>query len=158
MNAFELSWMDVAARLAAAVLFGLVVGYEREIDRQDAGARTHMLLSLGAAVFGTTSVGAFHSFIGAETGVQFDPSRIASYVVAGIGFLCGGTIYKTEEKVRGLTTAASLWTVAAVGLASGLGFWQAAVIGTALALVILLAERPLQALAHRKERRPSGDD
>lgn len=149
MDAAELTWLDVGLRLGAAVLFGLVVGFEREVDGHDAGARTHMLLSLGAALFGAMSVGAFTSFLGAEGGVQFDPSRIASYVVAGVGFLCGGTILKTEQRVRGLTTAASLWAVAAVGLASGLGFWSAAVLGTILALLILLVERPLRSLARR---------
>lgn len=151
-----LSLAETALRLGVASVFGAVIGLEREIDGHDAGVRTHMLLALGAAVFGALSVGAFESFLGPRnsTDVSYDPSRIASYVAAGIGFLGGGVIMKRDEGVKGLTTAASLWVVSAVGLAAGLGFWPAATVGSAIALVVLVAERPLRRfLSARQDRR-----
>jgi putative Mg2+ transporter-C (MgtC) family protein len=148
---FNLSWGETALRLVAGAGFGGVLGIEREWRGHEAGARTHMLLALGAALFGVLSVGAFGGFFAqrASTDVSMDPTRIASYVAAGIGFLGAGTIMKEGDRVRGLTTAASLWAVAAVGLASGLGFWPGAVIASAIALVTLLAERPLRAMTRR---------
>src|SRR3954468_10214820 len=119
----HLSTLVVIGRLAAATGLGLLPGIERELDGHEAGMRTHALLALGAALFGTISVGAFDEFIGSSaSNVSFDPSRVASYVVAGVGFLCAGTILKrdNEAKVKGLTTAASLWVAAAAGLAAGL--------------------------------------
>ncbi|HEY2333002.1 MAG TPA: MgtC/SapB family protein [Acidimicrobiales bacterium] len=147
----DLSWADVTLRLVAALAFGGVVGFEREVDGHEAGIRTHMLLALGSAVFGLVSVGGFTSFVAAPstTNVTIDVSRVASYVAAGVGFLGGGAIVKGPDRVHGLTTAASLWTVAAVGLAAGLGFWSAGVVGAALAAVTLVAEAPLRGLARR---------
>ena len=152
----HLSVAETALRLGVASVFGAVIGLEREIDGHDAGVRTHMLLALGAAVFGALSVGAFDAFLGPRnsTDVSFDPSRIASYVAAGIGFLGGGVIMKRDEGVKGLTTAASLWVVSAVGLAAGLGFWPAATVGSGIALVVLVAERPLRRfLSARQDHR-----
>ena len=113
--------------------------------------RTHSLLALGAALFGLLSVSAFNDFIGTRdsTNVTIDVSRIASYIPAGIGFLGGGVILKRHNRVKGLTTAASLWVVSAVGLAAGLGAWLAACVTTAIGLLGLLAERPLAALMVR---------
>lgn len=155
----DLTFAETALRLGAAAAFGAVVGFEREVQGHDAGARTHLLLALGAAIFGVLSVGAFDGLItnrGASN-VTVDPSRIASYVAAGVGFLGAGAILKREDRVIGLTTGASLWTVAAIGLAAGLGFWPAAVIGTVIALLALVAEAPIGRLAarlarHRSER------
>ena len=154
----HLSLASTALRLGASALFGAVIGVEREFDGHDAGMRTHILLALGAAVFGTLSVGAFASFFQARnaTDVTIDPTRIASYVAAGVGFLGGGAIMKRDEGIKGLTTAASLWVVAAVGLAAGLGFWSGAVVGSGIAVVVLLAERPVRGLVARaRGGRPS---
>jgi putative Mg2+ transporter-C (MgtC) family protein len=150
----DLTFADTALRLAAAAAFGAVLGFEREVQGHDAGARTHLLLALGAAIFGVLSIGAFDGLITDRNGsnVSFDPSRIASYVAAGVGFLGGGAILKREDRVVGLTTGASLWTVAAIGLAAGLGFWPAAVVGTVIALVALLADAPVARLAARLGR------
>lgn len=155
----HLSIGATALRLGVAALFGAVVGLERELDGHDAGTRTHALLALGAATFGVLSIGAFGAFLMPRnsTDVSYDPSRISSYVAAGIGFLGGGAIMKREDGVKGLTTAASLWVVAAVGLASGLGFWAAAGLGSALAVGVLLADRPLRGLLRRRRPGPSDD-
>lgn len=148
-----LEWYDVIARLLLAALLGALLGFEREIDGHEAGLRTHALLALGAAIFGVTSVGAFDSAItDGDTNVQVDVTRIASYVAAGVGFIGGGVILKHAGMVTGITTATSLWCGAAVGLASGLGLWPAAVGGTAIALFALVGLRPLNRLAARIAR------
>lgn len=150
-----LQWYDIVLRLSVAAVLGAVVGLERESSGQDAGFRTHLLLSLGAALFGVVSVGAFDAFItDARTNVQVDVTRIASYVAAGVGFIGGGAILKHAGAVRGITTATSLWTAAAVGLAAGLGFWIGAVAATALALVALAALKPLSDWIGRRSHPP----
>jgi putative Mg2+ transporter-C (MgtC) family protein len=147
----SVSHLEAVVRLAAAAGFGAVIGFEREVDGHEAGVRTHSLLALGAALFGLLSVSAFSDFVAArnDTNVTIDVSRIASYIPAGIGFLGGGVILKRQNRVKGLTTAASLWVVSAVGLAAGLGAWLAACVATALCLAGLLAERPLARLMAR---------
>ena len=154
LDATHLDWATIVARLAVGGGLGLVIGVEREIDGHEAGARTHALLALGAALLGAISVGAFDDFVArrATTNVQVDVTRVASYVAAGIGFLGAGAIMKRGSSIKGLTTAASLWVAAAVGLAAGLGFWAGAIAGAVLALAALLADHPLQwVLARRGE-------
>jgi putative Mg2+ transporter-C (MgtC) family protein len=140
----SLDWLDVLFRLAAAAGLGAAIGLERELDEKAAGLRTHMLVSLGAALF--TMVGAYGFEDFAKGGVSTDPSRIAAQVVTGIGFLGAGVIFRQGFTVRGLTTAASLWVVAAVGMASGAGFWKGAVAGTVVGIACL---RPLEWLKNR---------
>jgi putative Mg2+ transporter-C (MgtC) family protein len=147
--------VEVIVRLAVATGLGAGIGLEREIDGKDAGMRTHALLALGAAVFGVLSVGAFGDFIAQRdtTNVQVDVTRVASYVAAGVGFLAGGAIVKQSDRVRGLTTATSLWSVAALGLAAGHGLWIVAIVGSVITLLMLLLEKPLVALRlHRRQR------
>jgi putative Mg2+ transporter-C (MgtC) family protein len=155
VDAAGLSTIEVVVRLVAGALCGAVIGFDREVEGKDAGVRTHALLALGAALFGALSVGAFGDFVTtrADTNVQVDVTRIASYVAAGIGFLGGGAILKRGDRVQGLTTAASLWVAAAAGLAAGLAFWAGAAAATLLALGALLAERPLAVLVARFGRR-----
>jgi putative Mg2+ transporter-C (MgtC) family protein len=145
LDAAHLEWTTIVVRLAVGGGLGLLIGIEREIDGHEAGARTHALLALGAALLGAISVGAFHEFVvrRATTNVQVDVTRVASYVAAGIRFLGAGAIMKRGSSIKGLTTAASLWVAAAVGLASGLGFWAGALAGAFLALAALLADHPL---------------
>ena len=151
----ELEWYDVVGRLALAGVLGAVVGLEREVAGQDAGFRTHLMLAVGAALFGAISVGAFDSFFtDSPTNVRVDVTRIASYVAAGVGFIGGGAILKHAGAVRGITTATSLWTAAAIGLAAGVGFWVGAVAATGIALVALAALKPLSALVDRRSRAP----
>jgi putative Mg2+ transporter-C (MgtC) family protein len=131
---------DVALRIVVAVVLGAAIGLERELTGQMAGLRTHITVALGAALFGLVSAYSFGEFIQerAATNYQVDVTRIASNVVMGIGFLAGGVIIKHGASVRGLTTAASIWVTAAVGLGIGLGSYFMSVAAT-VALVMTLA-------------------
>ncbi|CAN5268815.1 hypothetical protein BH23CHL9_BH23CHL9_00990 [soil metagenome] len=122
--------LDLSLRLTVGLILGAVIGFERELHRQPAGFRTHSLVSLGAALFTVVSAFGFE-------GSMVDPTRIAAQIVSGIGFIGAGTILQHRGHIRGLTTAASLWSVAAIGTAAGAGMYVVAVIGTVLILVIL---------------------
>jgi putative Mg2+ transporter-C (MgtC) family protein len=135
-----LGWDQTLLRLVAAVVLGGAIGLERELDEKAAGLRTHILVSLGSALFTLVSAYGFSEFVVAGTS-RTDPTRIAAQIVTGIGFLGAGVIFRQGFNVRGLTTAASLWLVAAVGMAAGAGFWAAAVVGTGVGV---LALRPLE--------------
>ncbi len=123
-----ISWEEITVRLLLALLLGGLVGWQREAAVKPAGFRTHILVCVGAALF--TLISRYGFF---ESGA--DPSRVASNIVVGIGFLGAGTIWRTGGSVQGLTTAASLWTVAAIGMAAGIGYYW----GAGLATVIVLA-------------------
>jgi putative Mg2+ transporter-C (MgtC) family protein len=125
-----MSALDVFIRILIAAALGGVIGIEREIREHTAGFRTHILVSVGAAAF------AVASSYGLQ-GTGFDPNRISAQIVTGIGFLGAGAIIRYGATVRGLTTAASLWTVAAVGLLSAQGFWEAALITTGVVIFSL---------------------
>ena len=128
----ELGWLTVTVRLALAVICGGIIGIERERKRRPAGFRTHILICLGAAM--TTLTGQYLMFLGATA----DPARLGAQVIAGVGFIGAGTIIITKRRqVKGLTTAAGLWTAAIVGLCCGAGYFEGAVITT---LVVILAE------------------
>jgi putative Mg2+ transporter-C (MgtC) family protein len=147
---------DALVRLLAAALAGLAVGAEREATDQAAGLRTHIAVSLGAALFGVVSTLGFTAFEGprADTNVQVDVTRVASQVVVGIGFLGAGIIFRQGGVVRNLTTAASLWVVSAIGLACGVGKVGLAGVATVVLVVSLVLLRPMRAWLHRfrKER------
>lgn len=129
------SWEAVLRLLAAGALGG-VIGFEREFSDQPAGFRTHILVSLGAALF--TMVGAYglEDFT-ADPTFRSDPTRIAAQVVTGIGFLGAGAILQRGIRVRGLTTAAAMWVTAAIGMAAGFGYWAGALGTTVISLVAL---------------------
>jgi putative Mg2+ transporter-C (MgtC) family protein len=142
-----LDWPEVLLRLALAAALGAAIGLERELREREAGLRTHLLVSLGSALFTIVSAYGFHAFLASgQSVVRADPSRIAAQIVTGIGFLGAGAIIRQGLSVRGLTTAATLWVVAAIGLATGAGYYSAAVVTTVLVLVSLW---PLRILAHR---------
>jgi putative Mg2+ transporter-C (MgtC) family protein len=126
--------LDMALRLVVAALLGATIGLEREIHGHQAGMRTHMLVSLGAAIYTVLSIYGFPVPAGSAAP---DPSRVAAGIVTGIGFLGAGAIIKYGTNIRGLTTAASLWVVAAVGLAAGVGAYLVAAAGAAIALLAL---------------------
>ena len=130
-------WEGLLRLLVAAVLAG-AIGVERELREQEAGLRTHMLVCVGATMFMLVGVYAWSDMrLGNQIGVVVDPSRVASYVVSGIGFLGAGAIIKYGINVRGLTTAASLWVVASIGVAVGVGMYEFAVATTLLVIVAL---------------------
>jgi|GEM_PF-236431 len=137
---------EIAVRLLLAAVLGAVIGFDRERHTWAAGLRTHMLVCLGAALAMIVSAFAFSDILQHWPRVVLDPSRIAAQVISGIGFLGAGTIMfmHRENVIRGLTTAAGLWTVAAIGLAVGGGMYAAAVIATAVAWVILAMLKPLE--------------
>ena len=142
-----LAGWEVFLRLALAAVLGAAIGLEREIRERGAGLRTHLLVSLGSALFTIVSAYGFHSFLASGASVvRADPTRIAAQIVTGIGFLGAGAIIRQGLSVRGLTTAATLWVVAAIGLAAGAGYYSAAVVTTVLVLVSLW---PLRILAYR---------
>jgi putative Mg2+ transporter-C (MgtC) family protein len=142
-----LGWGGVLARVVVAAALGGLIGLERELDEKSAGLRTHILVALGSALFTIVSAFGFREFLtSGQAIVRADPARIAAQVVTGIGFIGAGVIFRQGLSVRGLTTAASLWLVAAIGMAAGAGYWQGAVVATAAGLVSL---RPLEWLKDR---------
>ena len=138
-----LSQWEMLVRLGLAACLGSVIGIERERLQWNAGLRTHMLVCVGAALFMLVSSFGFADSLG-QAHVVLDPSRVAAQVVSGIGFLGAGAILLRRDKIRGLTTAASVWTVAAVGLAVGGGLYVAAVGATLIVLCILAGIKPLE--------------
>ena len=151
----SLTWPEILGRVALAAALGAVLGLERELREREAGLRTHLLVSVGSALFTIVSAYGFKEFLtsGANV-VRADPTRIAAQIVTGIGFLGAGAIIRQGLAVRGLTTAATLWVVAAIGMASGAGYYSAAVITTGVALLALW---PLRTLAYRTVGRFRGD-
>ena len=121
--------LETLESLLLAVAFGAVVGVEREMAHRPAGLRTHMLVSLGSCLFTLMST----SFGG-------QPAQVAGGIVAGIGFIGAGTIWAEKDKVKGITTAASLWATAAIGLTTGIGDFPLAATVTALVLIILVSK------------------
>ncbi|MEM4391096.1 MAG: MgtC/SapB family protein [Candidatus Diapherotrites archaeon] len=126
-----ISEYEVLGKLFLAILFGGLVGLQRELDDQYAGLRTHMLVCAGSTLFTLLSLGFPDS----------DPSRVAAGIVTGIGFLGAGAIFKEKDKVVGLTTAADLWVIAAIGMAVGMGYYLVAAFSTALILVVLILKK-----------------
>jgi putative Mg2+ transporter-C (MgtC) family protein len=142
-----LAGWDAFLRLTFACALGGLIGFEREIRDREAGIRTHLLVSLGSALFTIVSAYGFHEFLtGGGSVVRADPSRIAAQIVTGIGFLGAGAIIREGLSVRGLTTAATLWVVAAIGMSCGAGYYWPAVATTGLTLFALW---PLRLLAYR---------
>ena len=143
----ELHFGEIVLRVILAGVFGGAIGAEREIREREAGLRTHMLVSIGAALFTLVSAYGFSDFrFSNASGITYDPTRIAAQVVTGIGFLGAGAIIRQGLSVRGLTTAASLWVVAAIGIATGAGYYSAALITT---VVVFVSLWPLRIIAFR---------
>lgn len=142
-----ISFPTIVLRLIVALLLGAVIGFEREYRQHVAGMRTTALISLGSALFTIISGYGFFNLLNVPH-IQLDPTRIASYIIAGIGFLGGGVIFfqQGKDRVRGLTTAAAIWVIAAIGMACGAGLLWEAVTTTFLALAILIALRYVEQL------------
>jgi putative Mg2+ transporter-C (MgtC) family protein len=135
--------IDLSIRLVVAALLGALIGVEREIHGHPAGMRTHLLVALGSAIFTVLSIYAFVDTTGTS---PLDPSRVAAQIVSGIGFLGAGAIIKDGASVRGLTTAASLWATAAIGLAAGAGEYIIGLTGT---VIVAFSLWPLNRIAER---------
>lgn len=142
--------MDLGAivfRIAIAVIIGTVIGIEREYKNRPAGMRTHVLVCLGACIIALIEDNLRYDMLqSANQGqISFTVGRICAQVVSGIGFLGAGTIFMAENKIAGLTTAASLWNAACLGIAVGLGYYYVALIGCACVMVVLMI---LQQVVH----------
>ena len=148
---------DVVVRLLVAAVLGGIIGLEREASDQSAGLRTHIALALGAALFGVVSTLGFTEFDRprSETVLQADVTRVASNVAVGVGFLGAGVIFRQRNSIKNLTTAASLWAVAAIGLASGVGDPTTAAVATAVLLLSLVVLRPVRTFVRRRWARRS---
>ena len=132
----ELELWELALRLGVAAGLTGLIGLERELRERAAGLRTHMLVGVGSALFTIVSAYGWSDFVfNRNEGTILDPTRIAAQIVTGIGFLGAGAIIRQGLSVRGLTTAAGLWVVAAIGMAAGAGYYSAALVGTAIVLV-----------------------
>lgn len=135
---------ELSLRLVLAAIFGAAIGLERERKDWSAGMRTHMMVSLGSCLMMMVSSFGFEDILGREN-VELDPSRVASQIIAGIGFIGAGTIlFLKPATVLGLTTASGLWTVSGIGMATGGGMYFAAGATTVLSLIILWGMQPLQ--------------
>ena len=134
---------ELVGRILLAALLGGLIGLERDLADHPAGLRTHISVALGAALFGVVSGYGFSDFDAsrAVTNFQVDPTRVASNIVTGVGFLGGGAIIKYGATVKGLTTAASLWVTAAIGLGCALGSYLVSVVTTAVLLLALFGLR-----------------
>jgi putative Mg2+ transporter-C (MgtC) family protein len=138
-----ISPLNIVLRICLATVLGAIVGVERERSERAAGLRTHAVVALGAAVFMLASAYGFKDVLGAPA-VVLDPSRVAAQIVTGIGFLGAGAIIFQHEMVRGLTTAASIWVVAAIGMAVAGGMYVLSISGTGLTLLVLAALKRLE--------------
>ena len=140
---------QIILRLTLSVVLSGLIGLERQIHRRNAGLRTHILVCLGSCLIMLTSLYVFDIY---NNKAQLDPARIAAGVITGIGFLGAGTIIREREGVKGLTTAASLWVVAGIGLAVGCGFCMAALYTTALSLIVLFFLRYIEGIIFCEEK------
>lgn len=131
----EPGWVEICIRLLVAMLVGLVIGTEREYTNRPAGMRTHILVALGACVVAITGELVFNQY--KAMGATSDPARLSAQVISGVGFLGAGTILRDGATVKGLTTAASLWAVACLGIAAGFGYHLVALAGMVFIFVTL---------------------
>lgn len=143
---------EILIRLLTGAFCGAIIGIERERKEWAAGMRTHMMVSVGATLYMIVSIYGFNEVLNHDN-VSIDPSRVASQVVSGIGFIGAGTIiFLRQGVVRGLTTASGLWTVAGIGLAIGGGMYVAGVATTLIALIILWVLQPIESFVYRRSK------
>jgi putative Mg2+ transporter-C (MgtC) family protein len=147
----QLSDIELGQRLLLAAFLGGLLGFERELRQKSAGLRTNILIAVGSALFTMLSI------VLAE-GPVADPTRIAAQIVTGVGFLGAGAIMRTGSGVQGLTTAATVWVNAAVGVAAGSGEYRLASIATGITLLVLLLLHPLERVIDQRFGRRARDD
>ncbi len=147
-------WWETLLRLALALAFGGIVGWDRESEGHAAGLRTHMLVALGAAGLTLMAMEMLETVRESPAELRVDPLRLIEAVIGGVGFLGAGAIIQSRGEIRGLTTAAGLWVVAAVGIAAGAGFYVLAGLMTVLAVVILTVLQRLKGRAKAENHAP----
>lgn len=143
------SELDMTVRLLVSMILGLAIGFEREYTSKWAGIKTHILVAVGSTVFTILSIYSFPKIIvtGVASGSSAcvgDPARVAAQILTGIGFIGGGTVLRHGVSVYGLTTAASLWMAAAIGMAAGTGDFTLATVSTIISIIVLVAFRKFQ--------------
>ncbi len=136
-----LSIFTITFRIILAIALSSVIGFERGLRRKGAGLRTHILVGVGSTLLVLTSLHIFFTYKDITT---VDPTRMITGIITGIGFLCAGTIMQAESRVRGLTTAATLWIVSGLGIAVGAGNYSAALICTLVVSFVLVLMRPVE--------------
>ena len=141
---------ELTTRLLLAALLGGIIGFERELRHKSAGLRTNILIAVGSAAFTLMSIEIADG--------QADPGRVAAQIVTGIGFLGAGAIMRTDSGIQGLTTAATVWVNAAVGVAAGGGEYHLAVIATAVTIAVLLVLSPLEKILDRRDSQRAAQD
>lgn len=146
-----LPWQVIAMRLTAAVLFGGILGFERELSERPAGLRTHMLVCLASATFAIVSVEMVGMAMFEQEHVRADPIRLVEAITSGVAFLAAGFIIFKRGHVRGLTTGAGMWLAAATGLSVGLGFWLIAGLTCLLGAVVIVVLRQVEVRFDLKE-------
>jgi putative Mg2+ transporter-C (MgtC) family protein len=149
---WNISYLDLSLRIVISLLLGGLIGLEREWHNHAAGFRTHILVCVGATMIMLLSIYGFGDFAN-EYNVRMDPARLAAQVVSGIGFLGAGAIIRNGSSISGLTTAASIWVVAAIGLCVGAGFFFGAVLVTVLVIIILVLLNKFEKSFHNKRSR-----
>jgi putative Mg2+ transporter-C (MgtC) family protein len=142
-----MSEMEIAMKIGVIIVLSGLVGLDRELRHKPAGAKTHILVGLGSTIFTLASFNIFLMF-GDKTPV--DPGRIAAQIVTGIGFLGAGTIIQSGGTVRGLTTAASLWAVAGIGIATGMGMYYLAAVSTIAIMLVFLVINKIMAVVSKQ--------
>ena len=155
VKALQPDYVDILLRMACAMVVGAVIGLEREYTHRPAGLRTHILVALGACAVMITGQMIFAQY--KPFGANADPARLAAQVISGVGFLGAGTIMREGVNVKGLTTAASLWAVACLGIAAGGGYYNVALIGMVLMFVTLTVLELLQNLLLKGTKRHNLD-
>ena len=140
----EITTAEILLRILFALLLGFILGIERETKKKPAGLRTNMLVALGSAAFTMLSLEIFYSFLHIREQTSADPLRMLNGIMQGLGFLGAGCIIQSRGSVEGITTAATLWVVGAVGLACGAGQFRIAILTTILAFIVLTALRYIE--------------
>lgn len=153
---FKIEFFHTLFKLLLACFLGGLIGFERESIHRPAGLRTHALVCVGSCLVMLTSEYIFNTFYNGVAGA--DVARLGAQVISGIGFLGAGTIIRQDNGVKGLTTAASLWAVACIGLATGIGYYEGAIVAAVIVYVILIFFRPLANKSHLYEDEKIDDD
>ncbi len=134
---------EVIVRLISAVLVGMIIGLDRQLRNKEGGLRTHGIITTGSALYTIISISILNA----------DPARVIAQIVTGVGFICGGVIFKSKDRVRGITTAADIWMTSGIGVAFGLGMYRLALLSASIILLILVPARAIDTAIYNKKNR-----